>query len=507
MSTNKITNERNQKMLLDLATQPGNDVCADCKARVPRWASHNLGIFICVNCASIHRKIGTHITKVKSLTMDSWTREQVERMKEMGNHNSNAIYNPNELRHPPPPMLTEDERDSELEKYIRAKYEYKKFFDRSALVASKLGPSRSTASITPSSKISERSPTIPTPPVSARPSTAALPPSRSMPMTQPRSVSQPVPSLLPSTQSQATFPSAQSQARFPSAQYQATSQQSPPQPKPQSSQLLSSGTGPGVWDDLVSLQAPSASSSLPLQYTSPSSAGLAPTNPYSSMTGINGSGMSANGIGYNMTSMGMRPGPNGLSINPGPDMGMNFGMNSTFSAGMSSATNPFQQPQFSAGMNPFAQHQQPMSAAFPSSSMPFSAVPTGLSTPFMAQQSPYQSQASPMIPQMQMQMQSPTPMYSPAPQNPMQQQQQFGGMQQGGHSLQPMMSTTPRLPMSATPQMQGQQFMSSPSPQLQTGMGMGMNGQTMQQTQMLSAGWGQQPQPAMYGQNHQWGGM
>ncbi|KZT52597.1 hypothetical protein CALCODRAFT_441337, partial [Calocera cornea HHB12733] len=38
--------------------------CADCKARLPRWASWNLGIFLCVQCASVHRKIGTHVTKV-----------------------------------------------------------------------------------------------------------------------------------------------------------------------------------------------------------------------------------------------------------------------------------------------------------------------------------------------------------------------------------------------------------------------------------------------------------
>lgn len=62
----KITVERNQKALLELVVQPYNgelamvevrrpvliiidtklDVCADCKVRNPRWASHNLGIFI-----------------------------------------------------------------------------------------------------------------------------------------------------------------------------------------------------------------------------------------------------------------------------------------------------------------------------------------------------------------------------------------------------------------------------------------------------------------------------
>lgn len=41
----------------------------------------------------------------------------------MGNKSSNAIWNPNESLHPPPTALNADERDSEIEKYIRRKYE------------------------------------------------------------------------------------------------------------------------------------------------------------------------------------------------------------------------------------------------------------------------------------------------------------------------------------------------------------------------------------------------
>jgi hypothetical protein len=57
------------------------DVCADCKSRNPRWAAYNLGIFIwfvrfvrlselfklidiSLDCASIHRKMGSHVSKV-----------------------------------------------------------------------------------------------------------------------------------------------------------------------------------------------------------------------------------------------------------------------------------------------------------------------------------------------------------------------------------------------------------------------------------------------------------
>lgn len=37
-----------------------------------------MGIFLCMRCAALHRKLGTHISKVKSLTMDTWTAEQVD---------------------------------------------------------------------------------------------------------------------------------------------------------------------------------------------------------------------------------------------------------------------------------------------------------------------------------------------------------------------------------------------------------------------------------------------
>ena len=44
-------------------------------------------------------------------------------MRQTGNRASNAIWNPNEALHPPPTSLGADERDSEVEKFIRRKYE------------------------------------------------------------------------------------------------------------------------------------------------------------------------------------------------------------------------------------------------------------------------------------------------------------------------------------------------------------------------------------------------
>lgn len=43
----------------------------------PRWASWNLGIFLCIRCAGIHRNLGVHISKVKSVNLDTWTADQL----------------------------------------------------------------------------------------------------------------------------------------------------------------------------------------------------------------------------------------------------------------------------------------------------------------------------------------------------------------------------------------------------------------------------------------------
>ncbi|KAG1888247.1 hypothetical protein F4604DRAFT_1570482 [Suillus subluteus] len=244
----KITTERNQRTLLELVMQPGNDICADCKSRNPRWASHNLGIFICVNCASIHRKLGTHITKVKSITLDAWTKEQVEVMKQNGNIKSNAFYNPDEARHPPPANMMEAERDSEIEKFIRAKYEFKWFMN-----------CKPSQSVSPTRLFSN----------------AVIPRPKSTPTTDPapfKRKSSPIPPPVPAKNvtrgGTGTFNFLPGALSPGSAPVQPARSISHPLPTPSSSTPIQKASGSQVWDDLISLQGPSQFSSLPLQYQS-----------------------------------------------------------------------------------------------------------------------------------------------------------------------------------------------------------------------------------------------
>lgn len=460
-SQNKLTTDRNQRAVLELATKPGNDLCADCKARHPRWASHNLGIFICVNCASIHRKIGTHITKVKSLTMDSWTKDQVDSMRAMGNSKSNSIYNPNEIRNPPPPNLEDTERDSELEQYIRSKYEYRRFIDKSALVASKLGPSRSASMVTSRSVSSP----ITNLPRTSSPSTAA--------------VSATTASALPAhmKQSTASLSPAQPSDKAPFDGARPTPQRSVSQPivhQTQQTQVQSGTPQGGVWDDLVALQAvPASSSSLPLQYQQQQAALPA--------------------FSQGLTAVSQTPyGTNGYSN------GMTTGMSTaTFQQQSFADSNPYSQPQSAfAASTTFTQPQsygqqyfmgQQPSGTFSASSQGQVFHPQPQST--LQVQIPQNrsfltsSQTFMSAPASQSQFMTPSPaqqFLSPSP-----------NQQLLSHSPQP------QLQMQQQPQ---RQFSSSPS-SIMTGMS---HGQQQQQTQTLANG--QQQMSTMstpsYGHNY-----
>ncbi|KAF9876321.1 stromal membrane-associated protein [Colletotrichum karsti] len=112
---------QNQATIKSLLKLECNKVCSDCKRnKHPRWASWNLGVFICIRCSGIHRGMGTHISRVKSVDLDSWTDEQLKSILSWGNARANKYW---EAKLAPGHVPSE----SKIENFIRTKYELKRW--------------------------------------------------------------------------------------------------------------------------------------------------------------------------------------------------------------------------------------------------------------------------------------------------------------------------------------------------------------------------------------------
>ncbi|KAK6132733.1 hypothetical protein DH2020_033538 [Rehmannia glutinosa] len=121
-SVSKELNAKHRKVILEgLLKLPENRECADCKCKGPRWASVNLGIFICMQCSGIHRSLGVHISKVRSATLDTWLPEQVAFIQSMGNEKANSYW---EAELPP------NYDRVGIENFIRAKYDDKRWIPK-----------------------------------------------------------------------------------------------------------------------------------------------------------------------------------------------------------------------------------------------------------------------------------------------------------------------------------------------------------------------------------------
>jgi len=122
--------------------KPENQICSDCPERQPRWASLIVappgsppgslpfGAFCCLECSGSHRRLGTHISFVRSVTLDSWKEKEVLSMESGGNKKVNDIFEAFVDQSAKPTTLADGRT---RERYIRDKYERRKYFDVNVL--------------------------------------------------------------------------------------------------------------------------------------------------------------------------------------------------------------------------------------------------------------------------------------------------------------------------------------------------------------------------------------
>lgn len=147
--TNAPIGESLVPQIAQMLQQPENKVCAECgtpgiyiaficflflifhfnQKIDPKWASINLGIFICIECSGIHRSLGVHLSKVRSIDLDVWDPETLEFITSMGNKKAKEIWEYHvspqwEAKRPTP------NSDRTVKAYwIHAKYVDKRFAD------------------------------------------------------------------------------------------------------------------------------------------------------------------------------------------------------------------------------------------------------------------------------------------------------------------------------------------------------------------------------------------
>ncbi|XP_026157408.1 arf-GAP with GTPase, ANK repeat and PH domain-containing protein 1 isoform X1 [Mastacembelus armatus] len=120
----RLTSQTEAMALQSIRSIRGNGRCADCEAQNPDWASLNLGALICIECSGIHRNLGTHLSRVRSLDLDEWPLELIKVMSSIGNELANSVWEANtQGRLKPGPDASREER----ERWIRAKYEQRLF--------------------------------------------------------------------------------------------------------------------------------------------------------------------------------------------------------------------------------------------------------------------------------------------------------------------------------------------------------------------------------------------
>ncbi|EYB93080.1 hypothetical protein Y032_0186g1067 [Ancylostoma ceylanicum] len=118
----KRQDEKNLRALRELAALPANRFCFECGQRGPTYVNITHGSFCCTSCSGILRGLNPP-HRVKSICMATFTNEEIERVRSLGNEENShtwlGLYSGN-----PPKMMNKDE----ITAFLIKKYEKKEWY-------------------------------------------------------------------------------------------------------------------------------------------------------------------------------------------------------------------------------------------------------------------------------------------------------------------------------------------------------------------------------------------
>ncbi|KAL0274071.1 UNVERIFIED_CONTAM: hypothetical protein PYX00_006586 [Menopon gallinae] len=121
-SNRKKLDEKHLKILRNLVSLPGNKQCFDCNQRGPTYVNMTIGSFVCTSCSGLLRGL-TPPHRVKSISMATFTPEEIESIQSRGNEYCKKVwlahYDSNHVQ---------DTKDELLKEFMITKYEKKRYY-------------------------------------------------------------------------------------------------------------------------------------------------------------------------------------------------------------------------------------------------------------------------------------------------------------------------------------------------------------------------------------------
>ncbi|XP_013079019.2 arf-GAP domain and FG repeat-containing protein 1-like isoform X1 [Biomphalaria glabrata] len=126
MASNKRKqDEKHLKMLREMVSLPSNKQCFDCHQRGPTYVNMTIGSFVCTSCSGILRGLNPP-HRVKSISMASFTPEEMDFLKCHGNELNRKVYlGLYDNRTWPEPDSRDEQR---VRDYMVQKYENKRWY-------------------------------------------------------------------------------------------------------------------------------------------------------------------------------------------------------------------------------------------------------------------------------------------------------------------------------------------------------------------------------------------